>query len=36
VLLLAFAAAGRRSLRTDWVLAGLLAVFPFAIIYGLV
>jgi drug/metabolite transporter (DMT)-like permease len=36
VLLLAFAAAGRRPLRTDWVLAGLLAVFPFAITYGLV
>jgi drug/metabolite transporter (DMT)-like permease len=35
-LLLAFAAAGRRPLRTDWVLAGLLAVFPFAITYGLV
>jgi drug/metabolite transporter (DMT)-like permease len=36
VLLLAFAAAGRRPLRTDSVLAGLLAVFPFAITYGLV
>jgi hypothetical protein len=36
VLLLAFAAAGRRPLRTDWVLVALLAVFPFAITYGLV
>jgi len=36
VLLLAFAAATRRPLRTDWLLATLLAVFPFAITYGLV
>jgi drug/metabolite transporter (DMT)-like permease len=36
LLLLGFAAASRRPLRTDWVLGALLAVFPFAITYGLV
>jgi drug/metabolite transporter (DMT)-like permease len=36
VLLLAFAAVRRRSLRTDAVLAAILASFPFALTYGLV
>jgi drug/metabolite transporter (DMT)-like permease len=36
VLLLSFAAARRRPLRTDWILTALLASFPFALTYGLV
>jgi drug/metabolite transporter (DMT)-like permease len=36
LLLLAFAAAQGRSLRTDRVLAGVLALFPFALTYGLI
>jgi drug/metabolite transporter (DMT)-like permease len=36
LVLLAVAAVGRRSLRTDWVLAGILAMAPFAFAYGLV
>ena len=36
VLLLLFAVARRRSLRTDPVLAAILAVLPFAVSYGLV
>jgi drug/metabolite transporter (DMT)-like permease len=36
VALLAVRAAGRRSLRTDFRLAALLGVFPFALTYGLV
>jgi drug/metabolite transporter (DMT)-like permease len=35
-VLLVFALLARRSLRTDWVLAALLAVAPFAFAYGLV
>jgi drug/metabolite transporter (DMT)-like permease len=35
-ILLALAAVQRRSLRTDWLLAGVLAVAPFAFAYGLV
>ena len=35
-VLLVVAALGRRSLRTDWVLAGVLALAPFAFAYGLV
>ncbi|HYM57152.1 MAG TPA: EamA family transporter [Solirubrobacteraceae bacterium] len=36
VVLLAFAAARRRPLRTDMVLAGVLGLLPFAAAYGLV
>jgi drug/metabolite transporter (DMT)-like permease len=36
LVLLAVAALGRRVLRTDWLLAGILGVFPFALAYGLV
>jgi drug/metabolite transporter (DMT)-like permease len=36
LLLLAFAAAQGRSLRTDRLLAGVLALFPFALTYGLI
>ena len=36
IVLLVFAALGRRSLRTDWVLAAVLAIAPFAFAYGLV
>jgi drug/metabolite transporter (DMT)-like permease len=36
VLLIGFALLSRRPLRTDRVLVALLAVFPFAIAYGLV
>jgi drug/metabolite transporter (DMT)-like permease len=36
LVLLAFAAISRRSLRTDWLLAGILALMPFAFAYGLV
>jgi drug/metabolite transporter (DMT)-like permease len=36
VVLLAFAAASGRSLRTDARLAGILALMPFALAYGLV
>jgi drug/metabolite transporter (DMT)-like permease len=36
LVLLAFAAASGRSLRTDRTLAGILALFPFALAYGLV
>jgi drug/metabolite transporter (DMT)-like permease len=36
VVLLAFAAATGRSLRTDGKLAAILALFPFALAYGLV
>jgi drug/metabolite transporter (DMT)-like permease len=36
VLLLALAAVQRRRLRTDWLLAGVLALAPFAFAYGLV
>jgi drug/metabolite transporter (DMT)-like permease len=36
LVLVAFAAASRRPLRTDWVLAGILGVAPFAFAYGLV
>jgi drug/metabolite transporter (DMT)-like permease len=35
-VLLVFALLARRSLRTDWVLAALLAIAPFAFAYGLV
>jgi drug/metabolite transporter (DMT)-like permease len=35
-VLLMFAALARRSLRTDWMLAALLAIAPFAFAYGLV
>ncbi|HET8820057.1 MAG TPA: DMT family transporter [Thermoleophilaceae bacterium] len=36
VVLLLVAAVQRRSLRTDWVLTGVLALAPFAFAYGLV
>jgi drug/metabolite transporter (DMT)-like permease len=36
IVLLAYAVVARRPLRTDWVLAALLAVAPFAFAYGLV
>lgn len=36
VVLLGIAAAQRRPLRTDWVLAAVLALAPFAFAYGLV
>jgi drug/metabolite transporter (DMT)-like permease len=36
LLLLALAAVQRRPLRTDWLLAGVLALAPFAFAYGLV
>lgn len=36
LLLLAITAAKRRPLRTDWRLAAVLGVFPFALTYGLV
>jgi drug/metabolite transporter (DMT)-like permease len=36
VVLLALAAVQRRPLRTDWVLAAILAAAPFAFAYGLV
>ena len=36
LVLLAIAAVQRRPLRTDWVLAGVLALAPFAFAYGLV
>ncbi|MGH3992595.1 MAG: DMT family transporter, partial [Pseudonocardiaceae bacterium] len=36
IVLLAFAAARGRSLRTDARLAGILALMPFALAYGLV
>jgi drug/metabolite transporter (DMT)-like permease len=36
LVLLAVAAAQRRSLRTDWSLVGVLALAPFAFAYGLV
>jgi drug/metabolite transporter (DMT)-like permease len=36
LVLLAVAAFQRRSLRTDWLLAGVLALAPFAFAYGLV
>jgi drug/metabolite transporter (DMT)-like permease len=36
LVLLAIAAIQRRPLRTDWVLAGVLALAPFAFAYGLV
>jgi drug/metabolite transporter (DMT)-like permease len=36
LLLLAFAAARRRSLRTDAVLAAIMVAFPFALTYGLI
>lgn len=36
IVLLVIAAAQRRSLRTDWLLAGVLALAPFAFAYGLV
>jgi drug/metabolite transporter (DMT)-like permease len=36
VVLLVLAAVQRRSLRTDWVLAAVLALAPFAFAYGLV
>ena len=36
LVLLAVGAAQRRSLRTDWGLAGVLALAPFAFAYGLV
>jgi drug/metabolite transporter (DMT)-like permease len=36
LVLLAIAAAQRRPLRTDWLLAGVLALAPFAFAYGLV
>jgi drug/metabolite transporter (DMT)-like permease len=35
-VLLVFAALARRSLRTDWALAAVLAIAPFAFAYGLV
>ena len=36
VVLLVVAAVQRRSLRTDWLLTGVLALAPFAFAYGLV
>lgn len=36
VLLLAYAAARRRPLATDWLLALVMGVFPFATTYGLI
>jgi drug/metabolite transporter (DMT)-like permease len=36
LVLLAVSAAARRSLRTDWLLAAILALMPFAFAYGLV
>ena len=36
LVLLAVAAVQRRPLRTDWLLAGVLALAPFAFAYGLV
>jgi drug/metabolite transporter (DMT)-like permease len=36
LVLLVVAAVQRRALRTDWALAGLLALAPFAFAYGLV
>lgn len=36
LVLLGFAAAQGRSLRTDRLLAGVLALFPFALTYGLI
>jgi drug/metabolite transporter (DMT)-like permease len=36
LVLLAFAALSRRPLRTDWLLAGILGLAPFAFAYGLV
>src|SRR5215210_6495833 len=36
LVLLAVAALQRRSLRTDWLLAGVLALAPFAAAYGLI
>src|SRR5215218_10907838 len=36
LILLAVAAVQRRPLRTDWMLAGVLALAPFAFAYGLV
>jgi drug/metabolite transporter (DMT)-like permease len=36
LVLLAITAAKRRPLRTDWRLAAVLGVFPFALTYGLV
>ncbi len=36
IVLLAFAALQRRPLRTDWLLAAVLAALPFAFAYGLV
>ena len=36
LVLLGIAAVQRRPLRTDWVLAGILALAPFAFAYGLV
>ena len=36
IVLLIVAAVQRRSLRTDWVLTGVLALAPFAFAYGLV
>jgi drug/metabolite transporter (DMT)-like permease len=36
LVLLAIAAVQRRPLRTDWALAGVLALAPFAFAYGLV
>lgn len=36
LVLLVIAAAQRRSLRTDWLLAAVLALAPFALAYGLV
>jgi drug/metabolite transporter (DMT)-like permease len=36
VVLLTVAAVQRRSLRTDWALAGVLALAPFAAAYGLI
>lgn len=36
LVLLAFTALRRRSLRSDWLLVGILALMPFAFAYGLV
>jgi drug/metabolite transporter (DMT)-like permease len=36
LVLLAIAAVSRRPLHTDWLLAGILALLPFAFAYGLV
>lgn len=36
LLLLGVAAAGRRAMGTDWALAGVLALLPFAASYGLI